>query len=297
MSAPDPTDVTASLLDLLTLRRLDGPSAATFEGDSHPHPGGHVFGGQVMAQALVAMGHTLPSGRRVHSSYGYFLEAADATEPIRFEVDTLRDGGSFSVRRTLARQGERTVLAMTSSFQEEQDGLTHQDRAPEAPSPASLPTTADLLRPIDHPVAQYWANNRPIDIRHVTAPLYYRADSSGDSEQMVWMRSLTEITDVDPIVHDAILAYATDYTPFEPIMRRQGLTWLSPGLRMATLNHAIWWHGRVDMNEWLLYVQRSPSASGGRGLSTGHIYRESGELVATVTQEGMVRLPRPASAE
>ena len=285
----------SELLNLLNVRDISAPEERVFEGVSDPHPGGHVFGGQVMAQALVAMSRTVPTSRRVHSLYSYFLEAADAREPIRLSVDSLRDGGSFSARRALATQGERAIFAMTASFQEEQPGFEHSERMPEVPGPHELPTTRDVLAPIDHPVAQYWAHNRPIDIRHVTPPVYYRPDHSGSSEQMVWMRALAPIDPSEAIMHDALLAFASDYTPFESMLRRQGLTWMSPGLRMATINHGMWWHGRIDMNEWHLYVQRSPSASGGRGLTTGQIFRASGELVATVTQEGMFRgHPAPA---
>lgn len=297
-SLPAPKSVTRDFLRLLDVEGTAQPTR--FRAHSDPHPGGHVFGGQVMAQALVAMGRTVPKGRRIHSTFGYFLEAATADEPLTFTIETLRDGGSFSARRALATQGKRTVFAMSASFQEQQSGFVHQDATfpGDVPSPESLPTTADLLGQVDHPAAQYLAHRRPIDIRHVTAPLYYQADTSGTSKQMVWMRSLTpiapEVEEHNPHIHDAILAFATDYTPFESMLRRQGLTWLSPGLKMATLNHALWWHSHASMNEWLLYVQQSPSASGGRGLTTGHLFRESGELVATLTQEGMFRGPTDA---
>lgn len=298
-SDPDPALTAAGLLDLLDLREVavddDRPAVAAFEGDSSPQPGGHVFGGQVMGQAVTAVGRTVPEGRRIHSMYSYFLEPGDPAHPIRFQVDALRDGGSFSVRRVLATQpgadgsAERTILAMTASFQAEQDGLAHQERAPEAPDPEGLPTTAEVLAGIDHPVARYWATQRPIDIRHVTDPIYLRPDAAGAESQMVWMRTLAPLT-APPLTHDAILAFASDYTPFEPILRRQGLSWITPGLRMATINHAIWWHRHVDTNEWLLYVQRSPSASGGRGLTHGQLFDRAGDLVATVTQEGMIRI-------
>lgn len=304
-AATDPSAISASLVSLLDLRELAvdpaAPSPTTmaaWEGDSSPQPGGHVFGGQVMGQAVTAVGRTVPAGRRIHSMYSYFLAPGDPDHPICFRVENLRDGGSFSVRRVLATQasddGERTILAMTASFQEQQAGLEHQERAPEAPDPEGLPTTAQVLAGIDHPVAHYWANQRPIDIRHVTDPIYLRPDPrsavGADQEaQMVWMRTLAPI-EAEPLVHDAILAFASDYTPFEPILRAQGLSWITPGLRMATINHAIWWHRHVRADEWLLYVQRSPSASGGRGLTHGQIFDRAGDLVATVTQEGMIRV-------
>lgn len=310
----DPSEIASGLVDLLDLREIDPfgefstpATVAAYQGDSSPQPGGHVFGGQVMGQAVTAVGRTVSPGRRIHSMYSYFLAPGDPSHPIRFQVDALRDGGSFSVRRVLATQpgleadeDERTILAMTASFQETQDGLEHQERAPEAPDPDGLPTTAQVLDGIDHPVARYWATQRPIDIRHVTDPIYLRPDSSGDTvdTQMVWMRTLAPVQ-AEPLLHDAILAFASDYTPFEPILRRQGLSWMTPGLKMATINHAIWWHKHVDANDWLLYVQRSPSASGGRGLTHGQVFDRGGDLVATVTQEGMIRVKpraRPARA-
>lgn len=306
---PSPT---AALLELLALRQIEPEASlatpatvAAFQGDSSPQPGGHVFGGQVMGQAVSAVGRTVPEARRIHSMYSYFLAPGDPAEPIRFHVDALRDGGSFSVRRVLATQpsrhgdgsgggegdgeGERTILAMTASFQEEQPGLEHQERAPQAPGPEDLPTTAEVLAGMEHPVARYWSTQRPIDIRHVTDPIYLGPDAAGTETQLLWMRTLEPI-DATPLVHDAILAFASDYTPFEPILRRQGLSWITPGLRLATINHAIWWHRHVRADEWLLYVQRSPSASGGRGLTQGHLYDRAGDLVATVTQEGMIRV-------
>ena len=312
MSTPDQdlSAIAAGLVDLLDLRpaeldpRTSTPATvAAFEGGSNPQPGGHVFGGQVMGQAVTAVGRTVKDSRRIHSMYSYFLAPGDPAHPIRFQVDNLRDGGSFSVRRVLATQPdprggeERTILAMTASFQEEQDGLEHAERAPEAPAPEGLPTTAEVLAGIDHPAARYWATQRPVDIRHVTDPIYLRPDprSGGDpavtDTQMVWMRTVAPVP-ATPLLHDAILAFASDYTPFEPILRKQGLSWMTPGLKMATIDHAIWWHRHVRADEWLLYVQRSPSASGGRGLTHGQIFDRSGELVATVTQEGMIRAPR-----
>lgn len=304
MSVPPPSPA-AALLDLLDLRLVpeahpsSDATAAVYEGDSSPQPGGHVFGGQVMGQAIIAAGRTLPEGRAIHSMFSYFLAPGDPDHPIRFHVDVLRDGGSFSARRVLALQPdpeqpgpERTILAMTASFQELQEGLEHQVRAPEAPDPAGLPTTADVLAGVDNPVAEYWATQRPIDIRHVTDPIYLRPDGSAAQTQMVWMR-VPEQIEAAPLVHDAILAFASDYTPFEPILRRQGLSWVVPGLRVATMDHAIWWHRHVRADEWLLYVQRSPSASGGRGLTEGRIFDRAGDLVANVAQEGMIRVRPP----
>src|SRR5690625_6792686 len=194
---PDPSVISAGLVSLLDLREitvdesLASPTTVrAFEGDSSPQPGGHVFGGQVMGQAVAAAGRSTPEGRRIHSMYSYFLAPGDPAQRIRFHVDALRDGGSFSVRRVLATQphpdGERTILAMTASFQEQQEGLDHQEQAPEAPDPEGLPTTAEVLAGSDHPVARYGATQRPIDIPTVTDPNYMRParDGAGADTQM-----------------------------------------------------------------------------------------------------------------
>ena len=297
-SQPTPAEANvARLHELLQLRRLDsdaGPRESDlFVGPSQYKPDGRVFGGQVLAQCIVAAAATLPPDRLIHSLHGYFLRAGDVAEPIEFGVERLRDGRSFSARRVHAYQKDAPILSLIASFQEEQEGLEHAEHAPEAPDPEGLPTTAEVLAGIEHPVAEYWSTQRPIDIRHVTDPIYLRPDANGGTidAQMVWMRTLAPV-DADPLLHDAILAFASDYTPFEPILRKQGLSWMTPGLKMATIDHAIWWHRHVRADEWLLYVQRSPSASGGRGLTHGQIFDRSGELVATVTQEGMIRAPR-----
>lgn len=276
--------------DLLTLLDVRRTGELRFEGDSAPFPNGHVFGGQVMGQALVAAGRTTPAGRRVHSMYSYFLSPADAATPLIFTVDVLRDGGSFSVRHVRALQGSGTVLEMTTSFQEEQTGRTHQVAAPQAPAPESLPSTAEVLAGIDHPAARYWSTGRPFDIRHVSDPIYLRPSAEASTTQMAWVGARGPY-DAEPLLHDAVFAFTSDYTPFEPILRRQGLAWVTPGVKMATINHALWWHSHPDADEWLLHVQTSPSASGGRGLTTGQVFRRDGSLVASMTQEGMLRAP------
>ncbi|WP_058235449.1 acyl-CoA thioesterase [Devriesea agamarum] len=287
-----PADTLLSLLDLTPARDASGAVIPDrFIGPTESHPGGHVFGGQVMGQAVVAAGRTVAEDRHIHSMHAYFLRAGDPREQISFEVERLRDGNSFTARRVMAIQHERPILVMTASFQMMQDGLEHQDCAPDAPDPDTLPTTAEVLDGVDHPTARYWSTARPIDIRHVTDPIYIDPAGEACAQQMVWMRAISPI-DAPDLVHDAILAFATDYTPFEPILRRHGLAWSTPGVRAASLDHAIWWHRRPNINQWMLYVQQSPSASGGRGLTTGKVFSRDGSLLATVTQEGMLRPPR-----
>jgi acyl-CoA thioesterase II len=262
-----------------------------FTGPSQWMPLGRVFGGQVLAQSLVAAMRTVPDDRSVHSMHGYFLRPGDVEQPITFSVDRIHDGRSFSTRRSQAYQNGLPILSMIASFQDHDSGIEHQIEMPsDMPDPESLPTSAELLGHIDHSVARHWANERPFDMRHLPSPIFITVDGERTSKQAVWMKTIGTLPD-DPDLHRAALAYASDYSIMEPVLRRHGVPWATPGLKVASLDHAMWWHrfGRVD--EWLLYVQDSPSAQGGRGLSTGSIFNRAGVLLATVAQEGMLRVP------
>ena len=262
-----------------------------FTGPSQWVPGGRVFGGQVLAQSLVAAIRTTPSDRFVHSMHGYFLRPGSVEQPITFSVDRIHDGRSFSTRRTQAYQDGQPILSMIASFQDIDDGLEHQiDMPADLPDPETLPSTADVLKDVDHPVARFWATERAFDIRHVGSPLYLKAGGERTAHQAVWMKAVGTLPD-DPNLHRAALAYASDHTILEPVLRGHGVAWVTPGLKVASLDHAMWWHrdGRAD--EWLLYVQDSPNSIGGRGLSLGRIYDRAGRLLASVAQEGMVRVP------
>ncbi len=285
------------LLDVLDVRSCgqDERGQDLFIGESQPQPGGRVFGGQVLGQALVAAGRTVPSSqgrpeRVVHSMHGYFLRPGDSDEPIMFAVERLRDGRSFSARRVQALQRGAPILSMIASFQDGDTGLDHQDPMPDVPPPEDLPTTLDLLGDVDHPVARYWARERPMDLRHVDAPIYWAPAIDRVARQTVWMRTPAPMPD-DPVLHRAVLGYASDYTLLESVLRRHGHAWTTPGLRAASLDHAMWWHRPVRVDEWLLYVQASPSASGARGLGIGRVFSRDGRLVASVAQEGMLRVP------
>ncbi|AMB58267.1 acyl-CoA thioesterase [Microterricola viridarii] len=265
-----------------------------FTGPSEWMPLGRVFGGQVLAQSITAAMRTVADDRTVHSMHAYFLRPGDVRLPITFSVDRIHDGRSFSARRTQAYQEGVPILSMIASFQDSDSGLDHQIEIPaDVPDPESLPSTADVLRGVDHDVARFWADERAFDVRHIPSSIYLTADGERNAHQAVWMKAIGRLPD-DPNLHRAALAYASDYSILEPVLRGHGLAWGTPGLKIASLDHAMWWHrfGRVD--EWLLYVQDSPSASGGRGLSRGSIFSRSGVLLATVAQEGMVRVPERA---
>jgi acyl-CoA thioesterase-2 len=287
---------------LLAALSLSDTGARTNEDifTAHSQPGSHgrVFGGQVLAQSLLAAMRTIEGDRPVHSMHGYFLRPGDVAEPITLAVDRIHDGRSFSTRRTQASQAGGPILSMIASFQRPDDGLEHQVAMPtDLPDPESLPTAAEALNGVPHPVSEYWATKPPFDMRHVPSPLYLSVEGGHVAHQAVWMKTIGRLPD-DPQLHQAALAYASDYTILEPIFRRHGLALVAKGLKVASLDHAMWFHrpGRVD--EWFLYAQESPNAIGGRGLSMGRIFSRDGALLASVAQEGMVRVPRetpPAS--
>lgn len=293
MSAEPTQDPTATLVRLLDLNSAAGARTdeEIYVATPVRQPGKRVFGGQVLAQALVAATRTVDPVRSVHSMHGYFLRAGDADLPITFGVERLRDGRSFSARRVHAYQSGVPILSMIASFQQPDDGVTHQEAMPAGiPDPDSLPSTADLLGRFDNPVARAWAYDRPFDIRHIESPLYVENTGTRAAVNAVWMKTFGPMPE-DRTVHEAALAYASDYTLLESILRPHGLTWIHPGMSVASLDHAMWWHRPVRVDDWLLYMQQSPSASGARGLATGKIYNRAGDLVATVAQEGMVRVP------
>ncbi|HEX8496727.1 MAG TPA: acyl-CoA thioesterase II [Actinomycetales bacterium] len=290
---PDGSALLQALLDLLDLDELepDAQGQDRFVGASQPQPHGRVFGGQVLGQSLVAASRTVDTGRPVHSMHGYFLRAGDSSEPITFAVERLRDGRSFSARRVHAIQFDRPILSLIASFQQPAPGYEHQDEMPQVPGPEELPTTHELIGHLDHPVARFWAGERPFDLRHVEGPVYWRPGAERVAHQAVWMRATAPMPD-DPLLHRAVLGYASDYTLLESVLRRHGASWALPGMKAASLDHAMWWHREARVDEWLLYAQASPSASGGRGLGIGRIFSRDGRLVASVGQEGMLRPPR-----
>jgi acyl-CoA thioesterase-2 len=264
-----------------------------FRGRSQKQPHGRVFGGQVLAQGVVASGRTVRQldgpARRLHSIHAYFMRPGDDTRPITFSVERMRDGRSFSTRRVHAIQHGKPILSMSASFQVPDGGLDHQDEMPEAPDPLSIPSLADVYGGIDDPRARHLAG-RAVELRHVEGNLYRGPGQEQVAEQLVWLRAVGELPD-DPIIHEAVLAYASDYSLLEPILRRHGRSWREHGLRAASLDHAMWFHRPARADDWILYAERSPSAQGGRGLGIGRMFAADGTLVASVAQEGMVRFP------
>lgn len=291
----DTRDPVASMLAALTLSETGArTSEDIFTAPSQWMPHGRVFGGQVAAQSVMAAMRTVEADRSIHSMHGYFLRPGDVSQPITISVDRIHDGRSFSTRRSQAYQNGVPIFSMIASFQDDDPGLEHHAAMPEGlPQPEELPSAAEVLEPIDHPTAQFWASSRPFDLRHAPGPVYFRVEGDQVPHQAVWFRALSALPD-DPDLHRAALVYASDYSILEPILRAHGHSWATPGLKMASLDHALWWHRFARVDDWLCYVQESPNAIGGRGLSTGRIFTRDGMLVASVAQEGMVRVPRQA---
>lgn len=287
-SQPDPVARMLSVIDLAASAART--TEDIFTGASHAMPTGRVFGGQVLAQAISAAARTLPPERVPHSMHGYFLRPGDASKGITFSVDRIHDGRSFSTRRTQAYQEGVPIFSMIASFEDEDPGLEHQAPMPAGvPAPEDLPGADEISTEV-HPLSVRVMSDGPIELRYLPSPIYDTVEGEHAPHQAVWMRTRSRLPD-DPALHRAVLAYLSDLTIQEPVLRAHGVAWSTPGLKVASLDHAMWWHrfGRVD--EWVLYVQESPSAGGGRGLSTGRIYSRDGRLLASVAQEIMVRVP------
>ncbi|WP_432497553.1 acyl-CoA thioesterase [Kineococcus gypseus] len=283
MSEPSP------LLPVLDVQPVPG-AQDVFTAPNLPGWRRRLFGGQVLAQVTVAASRTVAPERPAHSLHAYFLRPGDPEVPVRFAVERLRDGRSFSARRVQALQEGVPILSAIASFQEEAPGVEHAEPAPRVPEPEELTADTDLLEALDHPVARQMGRGRLTDVRHVEPAVYVHPDGERRARQAVWMR-LEHALPEDPVLHRAALAYASDFTVLEPVLRRHGLVWATPGLSVASLDHAMWWHRPARADEWFLYVTESPAAGGARGLSTARAYDRDRRLVASVAQEGMLRLP------
>jgi acyl-CoA thioesterase-2 len=273
------------LLKLLDLERLEDN---LFRGESRDIGAPQVFGGQVLGQALVAASRTV-DGRLVHSLHAYFLRRGDLSVPIVFEVDRSRDGGSFTSRRVVAIQHGQPILTMSASFQVTEPGLEHQAPMPEAPPPESLrdlvEVEAEMLERMPHKATGYFRNQRPFEFRAVN-PMEYLTRDRRPAAKQVWFRVLGDMPD-DQALHRSLLTYVSDYHLLPTATMPHGVHYLE--LQIASIDHAIWFHRDLRVNEWHLYAMESPSASGARGFSRGSIYSRAGQLVASVAQEGLIR--------
>lgn len=279
------------LLDVLDLDESRGRTTEDiFTGQSQAMPSGRIYGGQVLGQSIMAAERTMPEDRAAHSMHGYFLRPGDAAQGLTIAVDRIHDGRSFSTRRSQAYQNGVPIFSMIASFQDEAPGIEHAHPMPEGiPQPDDI--APDEQRVVGAPAeATLLMSERPVDIRHVEVPLYLSADDERTAQQAVWMKMRAPMPD-DPRLHRAALAYLSDMTIQESILRAHGVAWTTDGLKVASLDHAMWWHRPARVDEWLLYVQESPNARSGRGLATGRIYTQAGVLAASVAQEIMIRVP------
>jgi len=277
------------LLAILDLEKLE---ENLFRGSGPTAGWQRVYGGQVLGQALVAAVRTVPNDRLAHSAHAYFLIGGDPKVPIVYDVERMRDGGSFSTRRVRAIQHGRSIFALTASFHRIEPGLDHASAMPDGvPPPEDLPSEKDLLNQLlphlPDNMRSYWERDRPIEVRYVDPSRYFDRKPRSPL-QMVWMRATGGLPDT-PTFHQCVLAYASDFTLLDTALIPHGRMSFDPNVQLASLDHAMWFHRPFRADEWLLYVQDSPSAYGARGLTRGSVYTRDGTLVATIAQEGLMR--------
>ena len=282
-----------SALDhLLSLLDLEPLEDAYFRGQSQSYGAKRVFGGQVLAQAVIAAGRTVGADRRCHSLHAYFILPGDAAAPILYQVDRLRDGGSFATRRVTAIQHGRPVFNAALSFHRDEPGLEHAAPAPEAPAPESVTGEVELARRVAHKIPERFraslTGERAIDYRPVD-PIDPFAPEATDAELEVWLRASGDLPD-DPLVHQAVLAYASDYGLLGTALRPHARSVMDPQIMAASLDHAMWFHRPLRADGWLLYAMEGPNAGGARAFTRGTVHDAEGRLVASVAQEGLVRL-------
>ena len=279
------------LAELLTLLGLEPIEERIFRGQSQDLGWGAIFGGQVLGQALSAAARTVPADRPVHSLHAYFLRQGDASRPVVYEVDLIRDGASFTTRRVVAVQKGHPIFTLAASFQGEEGGFDHAASMPDVAGPEGLLSELEIARKFaDHipePFRKMALAERPIEIRPVQR--YNLLDPKpAPPRRQLWYRATGKLPD-DPAVHRYLLAYASDFNFLVTAMLPHGASWVTPGMQVASLDHAMWFHRPFRMDEWLLYDVESPSANGARGLVTGRFYAQDGTLVASVVQEGLIR--------
>jgi acyl-CoA thioesterase II len=280
------------LVQLLALERIE---VNLFRGQSQDLGWGAVFGGQVLGQALSAAVQTVPPERHVHSLQAYFLRPGDVKRPILYDVDRIRDGSSFTTRRVVAIQNGHAIFNLAASFQLDEPGFTHQDAMPAAPAPDTLYNELQLIEQTKLPqaVKDKLLLPRPFEMRPV-APEEHNPffPVAGPPRRLVWLRTAGALPD-DPALHRYLLAYASDHYFVTTALLPHGVSWMTPGMQIASLDHAMWFHRPFRVDEWLLHVIDSPAAHGARGLVRGSVYSKDGQLVASTAQEGLLRKRGP----
>lgn len=282
------------LEDLIELLKLERIEDNIFRGDSRDLGSPQVFGGQVLGQALSAAQHTV-EGRVAHSLHAYFLRRGDVNAPIIYDVDRARDGGSFSNRRVVAIQHGRPILNLAASFQIPEEGLEHQIDMPDVPSPDGLKdlteVAADVLDNMPMKLRRFMTDKRPFEFRPVD-PVSLDSREKLAPRKHVWIRAVDRLPD-DFTLHQNLLAYVSDFELLATSTLPHGLSMTRGRVIMASLDHALWFHCKFRMDEWLLYSMDSPNASGARGFARGQLFTRDGKLIASTSQEGLVRRVDP----
>jgi acyl-CoA thioesterase-2 len=285
------------LADLQQQFELERLEVNLFRGQSRDTGSPQVFGGQVLGQALKAASATIDDGRVVHSLHAYFLRRGDFTKPIVYSVDRSRDGGSFSTRRVVAIQDGEQIFICSASFQAPEQGMEYQADMPQVPPPEELKPfhkpTAEELEKLPEKLRRWLQIERPFDFRPVQ-PYNPLAPAATAPVRQIWMRAVDTLPD-DDALHRCLLAYISDYWLLDTSTMPHGSSFLRGNLIMASIDHAIWFHRPVRVDEWLLYSLDSPSSSGARGFARGSLYSRQGSLVASTAQEGLIRLVRSQS--
>jgi acyl-CoA thioesterase-2 len=280
----------SALEDLVGLLNLQASDGDMFVGQSPKDRWQRVFGGQVLGQALVAAQRTVDE-RICHSLHAYFLWPGNPKVPIHYRVERSRDGNSFSSRNVDALQSGRTIFTMSASFQMREAGLQHQSAMPDVPLPEALKSEkewrAEAAALLPEDVRPWFLRERPIEIRPVLPENRFSGEKL-PAKQILWVRAKGPLGEA-PAIHQCVLAYASDMSLLDTSLLPHGYTLFNPELQLASLDHAMWFHRPFRADEWLLYVQESPNAAGGRSFNTGAIYARDGRLVASVAQEGLVR--------
>ena len=280
------------LSDLLRQFELERLEVNLFRGESRDIGSPQVFGGQVLGQALTAAYATVDAGREVHSLHAYFLRRGDFNRPIVYQVDRSRDGHSFSSRRVIAIQNGDPIFTFSSSFHVPEPGLDHQSVMPQVPPPETLPDwsrpAAEIAERLPEKIRRFMVRERPFDLRPVD-PIDYLDPKPAPPVQHIWLRTAGRLPD-DPHLHRCLLAYISDFSLLGTATRPHAIQYSSDGLVMASIDHAMWFHRDFRVDDWLLYSMDSPSASGARGFSRGSIFDRSGRLVASIAQEGLMRV-------
>lgn len=282
----------AGIQELLSILNLEKLEHNLYRGRSPQAHWQRVFGGQTIAQALVAAQRTVTPDRHVHSLHGYFMRPGDINVPIVYEVDRIRDGSSFTTRRVVAVQHGHAIFSLEASFQLEEEGLEYQMPMPlDVPPPEKLKSQRELLQEAKHVPEQirlFWAKERPLELRPVYAEHYSSRDKLPPL-QKVWLR-LTGPVPNDRALRAAVLAYVSDMTLLDTATFAHGRGIFDPDIQAASIDHAMWFHREHALDGWLLYTQDSPSTSGSRGFTRGALYAQDGTLIASVAQEGLIRL-------